>query len=252
MNTRSIRIALLLATMSLLAACGGFLEPGKPTVWYQLEDRSAASRTSQVAMAVTAPDAGAPPARAEPPATATTTTTVPTARPRLMLSPLQSGALYESTGIVFGRSADMRAYYQYANWAERPTTRLVNLLDARLNARLRDQPPEARQFAWVAQDTSGLIGDWLLGLRIRDFFHDASTGRDRAVVHIDVELINWQAKSLLARREFRIEEVMAGSNATAAVAALSSATSRLLDQIADWLATEAPAPSFRGGATKSD
>jgi ABC-type uncharacterized transport system auxiliary subunit len=158
-----------------------------------------------------------------------------------MLSALTAGPLYDSTGIVFGgEPPGTRSYYQYANWSERPSTRLIGLLDARLNSRIRAQSPSERRFDWVALDTSGLPGDWLLGLRIRDFYHDTSPPRHRAVVAVDAELLDWQAKTLLGRRLFRFEQPLSDENVTAAVAGLSAATTQLMDQLVGWLEAIAP------------
>lgn len=228
------RACLLVAVAWLLAGCGSLLAPGQPTVWYQLEDRPSASASSG--------PVGHPAAPARPGGPGASTEAAPTTTPpRLMLSALGAGALYESTGIVYGRSPGQRAYYQYANWAERPSSRLVALLDGRLNDRLRREPPESRDFAWVALDTSGLVGDWLLGLRVREFYHDASGPRERAVVEVDAELLDWQARTLLARHRFRAEAPLAASTVTEAVAGLSVATSSVLDQLADWLDALTPA-----------
>lgn len=231
--------AALLAALALaltLTGCGSLLAPGQPSVWYQLEDRPGSRPTPAGEWAVERPTASSERSAITP----APNQTPPGPRPRLMLSALGAGALYESTGIVYGRSPDQRAYYQFANWAERPSSRLVTLLDVRLNDRLRGQEPQGRDFAWVALDTSGLLGDWLLGLRIKEFFHDASGPQDRAIVEVDAELLDWQGKTLLARRRFRVEQPMTESSVTAAVAGLSVATSRLLDQIATWLESLAP------------
>ena len=227
----------------LLAACGSLFEPGQPTVWYQLEDRPAARDARSPAEPVPAPRA---PAGGHSTITPAPDRAPSAPRPRLLLSALSAGALYESTGIVYARTKDQRAYYQYANWAERPSNRLVTLLDVRLNERLRARPPESRDFAWVAVDTSGLSGDWLLGLRIRSFHHDATGPRDHAVVEVDAELLDWQARALLARQVFRVSRPMPASTVTAAVAGLSEATSEVLDQIVAWLESRlppAPAPA---------
>ena len=226
----------LLTTAALLAGCGSLLTPGQPSVWYQLEDRPGSRPNPPGELAVERQPASSARAAITP----VPDQTPPGPRPRLMLSALGAGALYESTGIVYGRGDGQRAYYQYASWAERPSNRLVSLLDGRLNDRLRDQAPPARDFAWVALDTSGLVGDWLLGLRIREFYHDASGLRDKAIVEVDAELLDWQAKTLLARRRFHVEQALTESSVTAAVAGLSAATSQLLDQIAAWLESLAP------------
>jgi ABC-type uncharacterized transport system auxiliary subunit len=189
-------------------------------------------RNGAPATSTSAPAAAATPAPA--PAGSRGTPGVAQALPRLMLSALEAGPLYDSTGIVYG-SGGTRSYYLYANWSERPSRRLVSLIDARLNARMRAQAPSDRRFGWVALDTSGLAGDWLLGLRIKEFYHDTSPARDRAVLVVDAELLDWGAKTPIGRRLFRTEQPIDAENVGGAVAALSTATSRTIDEIVAWL-----------------
>lgn len=201
----------LVAAAVLSAGCTLFPDsPGR--VWYQLEDARAALRgKAQVE------------AHASAAAAATDLT--------LIIAPLQANVLYDGTGIVYGRESGLRSTYQYANWTVRPSQRLVELVDARLNARA----PVLRRFATVATETSGVKADWVLGLRIVEFFHDTSSDPDRAIVDVDAELLDWRAKSLVDRRRFRIERPLPAEDVEGAVNALSDATSTLLDRLVAWL-----------------
>ncbi len=284
---RAATATLSLSMAMLAAGCGSLLGSGQPSVWYQLEDRPngrAAAQpraaapairpaTSVGATAATTSSGSATAAAATPARTASGTADAGTTRqpgklrekrvatpapiaaaspvaiaqpPRLMLSSLEAGPLYDSTGIVYGAGAT-RGYYLYANWSERPSRRLVSLLDARLNASLRAQASGERLFGWVALDTSGLAGDWLLGLRVKEFYHDTGPVPDRAVVIIDAELLDWSGKTPISRRLFRTEQPLANEDVGSAVAALSVATSQTLDDLVAWLETIAAArrPSGR-------
>lgn len=216
-----LRLPALVATAAgatgLLAGCGSLLPTPGTRQWYQLDDRRPSGP------ATTGPQASG--ARAG----------TGLRRPRLLIVAGDAGALYESTGIVHGSEPGRRAYYQLANWTERPGRRIVGLLDARLNAR----SGERGAFETVALEASGLRTDWILTLRLKDFFHDTTPTPDRAVVTIDAELIDWSQKSLLSRQLFRTERNLLQEDAGGAVSALSEAIGEALDAIVEWLERQA-------------
>ena len=228
-RSRSARVAIM-ATAVLISGCTLFpASPGR--AWYQLEDARAAARgQGSEATATTAKRKGA-----ETPDTANAAPSGAVSGLTLVLTPLQANALYDGTGIVHGRATGLRSTYQYANWTERPSRRLVELLDARLNARDAD----LRRFATVATEASGVKADWVLGLRIVEFFHDTSSDPDRAIVDIDAELVDWRSKSLIDRRRFRIEQPLPSEDVEGAVDALGRASSTLLDRLVAWLDAKA-------------
>ncbi len=205
-----IRDAALLSIASTLFAGCALLPDAPARTWYQLQDTSAEKRREA---RVQADPSSSDASRA------------------LVIGPLQTNALYGGTGIVYGRAPGIRSTYQYAGWSEAPSRRVAALLDARLNARDASQ----RRFATVTTESSGVKADWVLGLRLLEFYHDTGTRPDRAIVEVDAELVDWRNKSLLDRRRFRIEQPLPTEDVDGAVAALGIATSTLLDRLTAWL-----------------
>src|SRR5690606_38880192 len=85
--------------------------------------------------------------------------------PVLLVAAHPSSALYESSGIVYSRGDAGHAYYQYASWTERPSRQAALLAQRRLAA---SAAAGRLAIADAAMDTSGVRGDWLLGLRLVD------------------------------------------------------------------------------------
>jgi ABC-type uncharacterized transport system auxiliary subunit len=202
------------------AGCGTFLPSGSRT-YYELRDL--------------APERSSTPA---PPGDAAGRGLV------MLVSVHQSSTLYESTGIVFTRDDGGRAYYQLASWSERPTRRLGLIVQRRLA-----QSAAAGEIglADVALDTSGVRGDWLLGLRLADLYHETTTQPDRAVLTVEVDLLDWNERRMLDRAVFSATVDLAAENADSAVAAMNRAMTTVLDRIEAWVGERArAAPATRG------
>ncbi|MGE3603488.1 MAG: ABC-type transport auxiliary lipoprotein family protein [Lautropia sp.] len=222
MIARAAALAAAAATAVTLGSGCTLLPENPGRTWYQLQDASVAKRHSAAsATADAAPGEDVALARRTP----------PDAARALVVGPLQTNALYGGTGIVYGRDPGIRSTYQYAVWTEAPARRLIELIDARLNAR----DPVLRRFATVTTESSGVKADWLLGVRVLEFYHDTTGDPDRAVVEVDAELVDWRSKSLLDRRRFRVERPLSTEDVDGAVAALGTATSTLLDRLTAWL-----------------
>ena len=165
----------------------------------------------------------------------------PAPGPTVLISVNPASALYESTGIVFSRSPAERAYYQLASWSERPSRRLGLMVERRLVKASGDGAP----LSSVALDTSGIRGDWLLGVRLIDLYHDTSTQPHRAVVTVELELIDWHRRLMIDRASFSATPPLHAEDADAAVNAMSQGVTSVIDQVEDWIerkALEAAAP----------
>ena len=147
----------------------------------------------------------------------------------LTLGPTQ--ALYDSDRMVFTRDGASRAYYQYANWGERPSRRLLALTEQRLAGRAR--------FRTVARTTSGVRGDLLLSLRLEELVHDESTRPAVLRESVSVELIDWRTRQLLGRQTFAQTATVETPDARGAARAANLATTALLDALTDWVETTA-------------
>jgi cholesterol transport system auxiliary component len=150
----------------------------------------------------------------------------------LLLAPTQTTAFSDSQRIVFSRTPGTRAYYQLAQWTDRPGPRFDVLLLERLSQR--------RAFAQVAPMTAGTRGDALLAVTILDIFHDDARPPGTVRLEVSAELTDRGARALLARRSFVREAPVAEESAAAAVAGFDAAVTGLLDELLPWLEAEAP------------
>jgi ABC-type uncharacterized transport system auxiliary subunit len=93
-----------------------------------------------------------------------------------------------------------------------------------------------------------VAGDLQLNLVVEDFLHDAASNPGTARVEVTAEMIDRGTRRLIARQSFSATAPVAEANAAGAAAALSAASSRVLDQIVIW--AEASASSAPLGAAR--
>ena len=155
----------------------------------------------------------------------------------LLLAPTTTVAFSDTQRIVFSRAPGTRAYYQLAEWTERPGNRFDVLLLKRLEQR--------NAFAQVSLLTSATRGDLMLAATILDIYHDDARPPGLARLQISVELSDRNARRLLARRTFVQEVAVREANAADAVGAFNTAVGALLDELLPWLEAEAAKAATR-------
>jgi ABC-type uncharacterized transport system auxiliary subunit len=153
--------------------------------------------------------------------------------PVLLVAVHQSSALYESSGIVYSRGDAGQSYYQLAFWTERPPRRLGLLAQRRLAAAAA---ANGLGIADAALDTSGVRGDWILGLRLAQLHHDTTSQPHRALIVVEADLLDWNERRMLDRAVFSATEALASEDVLSAVAAMNRGLTTVLDRIEEWLA----------------
>lgn len=145
--------------------------------------------------------------------------------------------LTDSTAIVYARRPGERSLYQLAAWNERPTRRIAQLVQQRLEA--------SGHVAAVAQLGQPVQTDWLLTLALEQMFHDVSSTPGRARLTVRAELIDRRTRTRLAWRQFAAAPAVSEANAAAAAAAFAQATADVLDQLAPWVESSLTAGAHR-------
>jgi cholesterol transport system auxiliary component len=163
----------------------------------------------------------------------------------LLLTMGTTAALYDSDRMVYTRDGASRAYYQYANWSERPARRLLTLIETRLTS--------AGTFGTVARSTSGVRGDWVMSLRLDELLHDASTAPQTLRLGLTVELLDWRSRTLTGRQSFTRTETVERQAAVGAAQAANRAATAVLDALSTWIAAQAArAPEATGSSPGID
>ena len=146
---------------------------------------------------------------------------------RLAIQGIGTDALADSISVVFSRREGERAFYQFASWTERPSRRLAQLAQQRLEA--------GGRFASVTQLGQPVATDWLLSLALEKLVHDVSATPGSAQVVLRAELINRSDRRLVGQRTFIAAPPVAEAAAPAAVTAFATATADVLDQLTPWV-----------------
>lgn len=196
------RAALALMAAALSPGCVSLVPETPPRQWYLLEDLGPRERVAGERI------------------------------PRVLLvEPVASAAFHDSTALPYGRAPGARAHYQFANWTERPSRRIGQLLERRLLERGR--------FDAVAQSTAGVRGDLLLRVTLDDLWHDVTAAPGTAVLAMGLELIDWTRHRQIARQVLEVRVPVDRDDAAAAAAGFSLALTTALGQACDWIESRA-------------
>lgn len=155
----------------------------------------------------------------------------------LLVSPTSTSSFYDTQSLVYSRASGQRAYYQFSGWTERPGRRFAELLMRRLETQ--------GGFTSVAATTAGVKGDLVLNTRLEELYHDASANSASVRVEVSAELVDYGARTVVARRRFTQSAPTAGEAAPAAVAAFNQAVTVLLDEVSAWIEGAAARPQAR-------
>ena len=146
--------------------------------------------------------------------------------PGLLIATAPVALLYDTDRMVFTRDGAAYAYYQFANWSDRPARRISQLAEARLSQRGR--------FASVGSTTSGLRGERLLSLRLEWLLHDDSRSPGEVRLAVTGEMIDTRTRTLLGRERFEAQARVRSRDAQGAAQAGSEALTTLLNALCDW------------------
>jgi cholesterol transport system auxiliary component len=138
--------------------------------------------------------------------------------------------LADTLSIAYARRAGERAMYQLATWTDRPSRRIPQLLQRRLDA--------SGSFGAVAALGQPLNADWMIAVAIDDIYHDVATDPGRARLTVRASLFDRRKRALAAQRSFSADVTVAEAKSAAAAAAMNQAVARVLDAIVPWLEQE--------------
>jgi ABC-type uncharacterized transport system auxiliary subunit len=139
-------------------------------------------------------------------------------------------ATADTASIAYSQRPNEFAFYQFAQWTERPVRRVPRLLQQRL---------EARGVAGAV----GIVGDpvradWLLTVAVDTLHHDVAVLPGQARLAITAELFDRRNRTRIARRQFDVAVPTASATAPAAAAAMSSALTQTFDRLVPWFEAE--------------
>lgn len=148
----------------------------------------------------------------------------------LLIDVLTPPVFYNGTNLAFGKDANSRGYYQYAQWTDRPASRISLLV--------RDRLRQSCLYRQAAMTGEGLIGEYQLTSRLLELYHDTGSHPGQAVIELDVQLVRRDTGRLLAQKTFRVTAPAASYDAKGAVAGFDRAATQLLDELIAWLAQQ--------------
>jgi cholesterol transport system auxiliary component len=145
----------------------------------------------------------------------------------LLMTDTSAGAFYDTDGMAFSSKPGTRGYYQFARWTERSSKRFTDLLLSRLG--------REKIFTAVVQAGSNVRSDLLLTTEILDLYHDAAQPPGVVKMELRAEVVDLKTRTLLARKTFIQTIAVTSFDAEGAHKAFNEATTRTINEVADWL-----------------
>lgn len=144
----------------------------------------------------------------------------------LLLSLPKAAPFLNSQRIAFGEG-NTRGYYQFSSWVEAPPQRLQYILIDKLR--------QASLFSTVISESTPLSPELVLNSELQEFYHDKGDPPGNVKVIMNVELIDFRQKKLLAQQLFTVEKEVKDYSATGAVNAFSQAVEALSQELLNWV-----------------
>jgi ABC-type uncharacterized transport system auxiliary subunit len=173
-------------------------------------------------------DAGAPPPRRAAPVAEA-----------LLIQTEAGDPIADSLSIAYARRNGERALYQLATWSDRPSRRIPQLVQRRLEAR--------GSFAAVAMLGQPLAADWQLALAIDDIHHDLTSEPGRARLAVRAALYDRHNRGLAAQRTFTVEVAVTEAKSATAAVAMGQSVAGVLDALVPWIEQEVERARRKGG-----
>ncbi|MEQ1667276.1 MAG: ABC-type transport auxiliary lipoprotein family protein [Sulfuriferula sp.] len=145
----------------------------------------------------------------------------------LMVAPMRSSSFDDNDKLVFARATNSRGRYQWANWSERPSSRLDELLYNRLT--------QTRIYTQTVRDDNDVLAQQLLTTELLDFYHDARTAPGQIKARLRATLYDTQQHSVIAQQVFEQSREVSTFDAAGAATAFNLASTALIDDVVSWL-----------------
>ena len=133
--------------------------------------------------------------------------------------------------IIFSSDPTTRGYYQLAQWVEPPPKRVSSILVSKLE--------RCGAFRSVTNANNATFARFQLNPEVTDYYHDIHDEPGIARVAIDVELVNLENRTLIAKKKFEKAVPVEEYSARGAVSGMNAAANQALNDIVYWAADEA-------------
>jgi cholesterol transport system auxiliary component len=193
--------AVLIGLLPLLAGCGGLLPDPPQRQLYRLN----------------------PPLNFS--------TGLPRIKAQLVVDLPISGSGLDTSRIALSVKPNALDYYAGAEWAGR--------VPSMVQTALVEAFEKSAAVPAVASDASGLHADFLVDTTIRDFeaVYDSPDKPARAVIRLDVRLVQMPQQKIIAQTSFSAEAAASGKDVADSVPAFDAALGNVLQQIVTWTVT---------------
>ena len=152
---------------------------------------------------------------------------LPRIRAQLLIETPTATASLRSSRIAIKTQPTKLDYLADSEWTDLATNLMQTLLVESFD--------NSGRVAGVARQGSGLRTDFLLKSDLREFHAEMYTGSPARIrIRIQVRLVRWNDRDIVASRTFEAAELLAGESAEAIVTGFDAAADGVLKQIVEW------------------
>jgi cholesterol transport system auxiliary component len=145
----------------------------------------------------------------------------------LAVSPPRARPGFETPRMAYVRQPHQLEYFSKSRWADTPARMLAPLLVQAL--------AQGGAFSAVVQSPGPVAGTLRLDTEIVRLQQEFGAAPGQVRITLRAQLVDLQARRVIATREFEEVEAVAADNAYAGVSALNRALDRLLPRLADFV-----------------
>lgn len=146
---------------------------------------------------------------------------------RLALARIRSSSFDDRDSLVFAHQENTRATYQYAQWSEKPSRRLDELVFAHLE--------QSGLYQTLVPARANVRTQHLLVSELLEFYHDATQSPGLVNVKMRFSLYDQSTATLLSRKTLHTQSKLQQFDAPSAAVAFNQATAKLLAELSFWL-----------------
>ncbi|WP_127470697.1 ABC-type transport auxiliary lipoprotein family protein [Thiomicrorhabdus aquaedulcis] len=145
----------------------------------------------------------------------------------LVLAPVRSNSFDNREFLVFAKQDNTRGTYQYAQWSEKPSRRLDELIFSTLE--------HSNVYQTLAPLSADVVAQHLLVSELLEFYHDATNSPGLVTIKMRFSVYDQTQHALLARQTFTTQHGLDQFNAQGAAKAFNVAVGQQLYQLTKWL-----------------
>ena len=145
----------------------------------------------------------------------------------LIVSSVSGHSIFDGSSILYSKDPATLESYKYSTWAEP----LSSLVPSAIKSSIKNRA----SFRTVTDANSAIAADYMLSIRIVEFYHDAQQEPGVSKVSLESFLVSLPERSLISTTTFISSHPLKEYNARSAVSAFQEDINKIGEEISNWI-----------------